>query len=191
MLPPKNEPFGSVGITAYYYATVFRKNDSVPVYTYGLDFAYSAGRTHTKGAMADNARFMASSRIKNDGNFGAAFGETAIKHGLMYTTPILERYRQLFEVVVNNKFSITESQNNKISLADILKKEREALEELKALLTGDKQMDADERQKEITRLITEREYLYLHFPDGHRFVYTQSFLNRIRIEVDYYLKVLS
>ncbi len=191
VLPPKNEPFGSVGITAYYYATVFRKNDSVTVYTYGLDFAYSAGRTHTKGAMADNARFMASSRIKNDANFGAAFGETAIKHGLMYTTPILERYRQLFEVVVNNTFSITESQNNKISLADILKKEREALEELKALLTGDKQMDADERQKEITRLITEREYLYLHFPDGHRFVYTQSFLNRIRIEVDYYLKVLS
>ncbi len=191
VLPPKNEPFGSVGITAYYYATVFRKNDSVPVYTYGLDFAYSAGRTHTKGAMADNARFMASSRIKNDGNFGAAFNETAIKQGLMYTTPILERYRQLFEVVVNNTFSITESQNNKISLADILKKEREALEELKALLTGDKQIDADERQKEITRLITEREYLYLHFPDGHRFVYTQSFLNRIRIEVDYYLKVIS
>lgn len=191
VLPPKNEPFGSVGITAYYYATVFRKNDSVPVYTYGLDFAYSAGRTHTKGAMADNARFMASSRIKNDANFGAAFNETAIKHGLMYTTPILERYRQLFEVVVNNTFSITESQNNKISLADILKKEREALEELKALLTGDKQIDADERQKEITRLITEREYLYLHFPDGHRFVYTQSFLNRIRIEVDYYLKVIS
>ncbi len=190
VLPPKNEPFGSVGITAYYYATVFRKNDSVPVYTYGLDFAYSAGRTHTKGAMADNARFMASSRIKNDGNFGAAFGETAIKHGLMYTTPILERYRQLFEVVVNNKFSITESQNDKISLADILKKEREALEELKALLIGDKQMDADERQKEITRLVTEREYLYLHFPDGHRFVYTQSFLNRIRIEVEYFLKIL-
>ena len=89
----------------------------------------------------------------------------------------------------SNFFS--EYQNNKISLADILKKEREALEELKALLTGEKQIDADERQKEITRLITEREYLYLHFPDGHRFVYTQSFLNRIRIEVDYYLKVLS
>ncbi len=73
----------------------------------------------------------------------------------------------------------------------ILSNERTALLELKALLTGEKKLPADELQEEITKLICEREYLYLHFPDGHKFVYTQSFLNRVRVEVEYFLKVLS
>ena len=213
ILPPKNQPFGSVGITAYYYANVFRKNASVPVYTYGLDFAYSAGRTHTKGAMADNARFMNSSRIKNDANFGAAFCEPAVKNGDMFTTPILQRYADLMMALrqaqgpqiqdhgpqIQSQGTQTlnqdgvpepvEGQSQK--LKNYLQKEKESLEKLKALLTGEKQVPPEELEREITALVTEREYLYLHFPDGHKFVYTQSFLNRIRIEVDYYLKVLS
>ena len=193
LLPPKNEPFGSVGITAYYYARLFRKDTSLPVYTYGLDFAYSAGRTHTKGSMADNARFMNSSRIKNDTNFGAAFSETAVKNGTMFTTPIMQRYKQLFDDL-SEDFSLsnprmTEADNPR--LIEFLKAERESLVELKALLTGEKQLPPEEAEQEITRLISNREYLYLHFPDGHKLSYTQSFLNRIRIEVDYYLKVLS
>ena len=214
ILPPKNEPFGSVGITAYYYANVFRKNPSLSVYTYGLDFAYSAGRTHTKGAMADNARFMNSCRIKNDADFGAAFCEPAVKNGNMFTTPILQRYKQLFEDL-SEGLSLSgltrQSQYREIPgssprmtgidtsrmtgidnsrMTEVLKKERASLEEIKALLTGEKQVPREELEKEITNLITEREYLYLHFPDGHKFTYTQSFLNRIRIEVDYYLKIL-
>ena len=73
---------------------------------------------------------------------------------------------------------------NKLLKADTAQK-------LKDLLTGEKQLPADQLEKEITHLITEREYLYLHFPDGHKFAYTQSFLNRVRIEVEYYLKILS
>ncbi len=206
ILPPKNHPFGSVGITAYYYANVFRKNASVPVYTYGLDFAYSAGRTHTKGAMADNARFMNSSRIKNDANFGAAFCEPAVKNGNMFTTPILQRYADLMMALRQAQGPQTQIQGPQTQkhdgvpelvegqsqkLKNYLQKEKESLEELKALLTGEKQVPPEELEREITALVTEREYLYLHFPDGHKFVYTQSFLNRIRIEVDYYLKVLS
>ena len=206
ILPPKNEPFGSVGITAYYYANVFRKNASVPVYTYGLDFAYSAGRTHTKGAMADNARFMNSSRIKNDANFGAAFCEPAIKNGDMFTTQILQRYADLMMALRQAQGPQTQVQGPQIQkhdgvpelvegqsqkLKNYLQKEKESLEKLKALLTGEKQVPPEDLEREITALVTEREYLYLHFPDGHKFVYTQSFLNRIRIEVDYYLKVLS
>ena len=99
VLPPQNLPFGSVGITAYYYATIFRRDDSIPIYTYGLDFAYSAGRTHTKGTMADNARFINSCRLKPDTNFAAAFNETAFRDGSMYTTPILQRYRQMFDAL--------------------------------------------------------------------------------------------
>ena len=212
ILPPKNEPFGSVGITAWYYATLFKKDNSIPIYTYGLDFAYSAGRTHTKGTMADNARFMTSSRLKTDGNYGAAFNEPAFKKNeKMYTTPIMERYAQIFRhcersVAIHEKdcrapfeslrdrdndtvvVEPVETTTDKISI--ILKQETSSLQELKSLLTGEKQLPAEELQKEITLLIQEREYLYLHFPDGHKFAYTQSFLNRVRVEIEYYLKII-
>ena len=51
--------------------------------------------------------------------------------------------------------------------------------------------DKKSLKKEITQLIQDREYLYLHFPDGHKFQYSQSFLNRVRVEVDYYLKIIN
>ena len=196
ILPPKNEPFGSVGITTYYYAHIFRKDNSVPVYTYGLDFAYSAGRTHTKGAMADNARFMTSNRLKTDANYGAAFNEPAFKKDeKMYTTPIMERYAQLMRhceqsVAIHEKTGIDTAGLPRSARNDIVQKERASLLELKSLLTGEKQLPEAELQKEITRLIQEREYLFLHFPDGHKFAYTQSFLNRVRVEVEYYLKII-
>ena len=198
ILPPKNEPFGSVGITAWYYATLFRKDSSIPIYTYGLDFAYSAGRTHTKGTMADNARFMTSSRLKTDANYGAAFNEPAFKkNDKMYTTPILERYAQIFRhcekhsyVAIHEKTGIVSDKLPRFAHNDILQKERASLLELKSLLTGEKKLPTEELQKEITRLIQEREYLYLHFPDGHKFQYSQSFLNRIRVEIEYYLKII-
>ena len=207
VLPPQNLPFGSVGITAYYYATIFRRDDSIPIYTYGLDFAYSAGRTHTKGTMADNARFINSCRLKPDTNFAAAFNETAFRDGSMYTTPILQRYRQMFDALRLSERHCEAGQKQSSGLflvnlraamlrrAQVLQEtlviERETLLELKSLLTGEKKLPPEQQQKEITKLISDREYLYLHFPDGHKFAYTQSFLNRVRVEVEYFLKVLS
>ena len=149
---------------------------------------------------------MNSSRIKNDANFGAAFCEPAIKNGDMFTTPILQRYADLMMALRQAQGPQTQVQGPQIQkhdgvpelvegqsqkLKNYLQKEKESLEKLKALLTGEKQVPPEDLEREITALVTEREYLYLHFPDGHKFVYTQSFLNRIRIEVDYYLKVLS
>ena len=202
ILPPKNEPFGSVGITAWYYATLFRKDNSIPIYTYGLDFSYSAGRTHTKGTMADNARFMTSSRLKTDANYGAAFNEPAFKKNeTMYTTPIMERYENLMTALrqAQEPQIQTKGQNECNTIPEpvegahinqYLQNERASLLELKSLLTGEKKLPPEELQKEITRLIQEREYLYLHFPDGHKFQYSQSFLNRVRVEVEYYLKII-
>ena len=207
-LPPKNQPFGSVGITAFYYANIFKKDNSVPLKTFGLDFAYSAGRTHTKGAMADNARFLNSSRIKPDGNFGAAFCAPAIKkEDDMFTTPILERYRKLFEDVrdgfmLNGGEALRQAQGAQMTskgpqmtskgaqTMKMLCAERETLLELKGILTGQKKVAEDKIEEEITRLVSEREYLFLHFPDGQKFVYTQSFLNRVRVEIEFYLKVM-
>ena len=191
ILPPKNNPFGSVGITAYYYALLFRKDSSVPVETYGLDFAYSAGRTHTKGAMADNARFQNSNRIKTDTNFGAAFNQTAFKKtDKMYTTPIMARYDSIMSALRQAQVVVPEPVEGPQKITSFLKKERKSLEELKSLLTGETKLPAEQLEEKITQLVQDREYLYLHFPDGHTFAYTQSFLNRVRIEIDYYLKAL-
>ena len=212
ILPPKNDPFGSVGITAYYYAILFRKDTTIPIYTFGLDFAYSAGRTHTKGTMADNARFMTSNRIKTDGNYAAAFNEPAFKKNkTMYTTPIMARYENLLmalrqaqepqtlaqephiqaqEHQKEKSTAVVEPVETTNKITQILKEEVSSLQELKSLLTGEKQLPTDQLEKEITQLVQKREYLYLHFPDGHKFAYTQSFLNRVRVEIEYYLKIL-
>ena len=161
--------------------------------------------------MADNARFLNSSRIKPDANFAAAFNEPAFKKNeKMFTTPIMARYEQIMAnldyeidcrvkpdndntVKPDNDNTVKSCNDNTVNpdkIAQILQKEAASLEQLKSMLTGETKLPADQLEKEITNLIQEREYLYLHFPDGHKFVYNQSFLNRVRIEIDYYLKIL-
>lgn len=69
-----------------------------------------------------------------------------------------------------------------------LEEERGRLIELKDILVG----NGNSREKRLTELLGELDYLYLHFPDGHRGWRTeQDFLNRIRVETEYFLKVLS
>ena len=46
-------------------------------------------------------------------------------------------------------------------------------------------MDSKEEIKEILK---EREYLYLHFPDGYSLSMETQFLKRIRAEIDFFLK---
>lgn len=43
-------------------------------------------------------------------------------------------------------------------------------------------------KEEIEKLLEEREYLYLHFPDGHSLSMETQFLKRIRVEIDFFLK---
>lgn len=101
ILPPCNEPFGSVGLTAVYYALQFRKSEEVPVYLYGLDFSYSAGRTHARGTLAHKNKLIQSTRLVPIENYGAGFGVTAEKAaskngGAVYTTRTLKNYAELF-----------------------------------------------------------------------------------------------
>jgi len=232
LLPPQNEPFGSVGITALYYALLFRSSNSIPVFICGLDFSYSAGRTHTKGAMADNSIFATSTRLSDRGNFSASYNSPAFKvkdkNGReVYTTPIMTRYAQLLSTYFAGTINLFDLSNggielgiNKPSEEDLKKidienssrdfskgplydsnissklkayfaKEISELQELKAILTGEKKLKPQEQEKSIRELIADKEYLYLHFADGQSFNYSQSFLNRIRVEIDYFLKIMS
>ena len=73
-MPSSNKPFGSVGLTAVYYALKFRKNEDIPVFVTGLDFSYSAGLTHTKSALAHILRLIHADRLLPTQNYAAAFG---------------------------------------------------------------------------------------------------------------------
>ncbi len=112
--PPENIPLGSVGLTAVFYALKFRRNRDIPVFTYGLDFSYSAGRTHMRGTFHGTAALSASSRLVPPDNYSAAFSETAVrmtgKDGKdVFTTPALLGYRDTFTAMFGNTPSLLDS----------------------------------------------------------------------------------
>ena len=237
-MPPANKPFGSVGLTAVYYALKFRKNENIPVYVCGLDFSYSTGLTHTKGALAHILRLIQSSRIKTAANYAAAYGlgteKVTGKNGqTVITTPTLKSYAAMFKTFFageKNLFDISETgiylglprvnmdclvakaprndvktceaegtrhckaegRGNPHSkeIEDFLQNERKALEYLRDLLTGKTDLRDEQLLEEIKNIAEPREYLYLHFADGYTFSTNQSFLNRIRTEIDFFLKTV-
>ncbi len=76
------------------------------------------------------------------------------------------------------------------SVSQFLAKERTALVQLRNIFTGKTKIPDSQQNAQIERLLQNREYLYLHFPDGYRLSLSQDFLNRVRIELDYFLKII-
>ena len=74
-------------------------------------------------------------------------------------------------------------------LTQFFANESVALTELKDILTGKITLSEEERNKRILELIDQREYLYLHFPDGHKISTDVSFLKRVRAEIEIFLKI--
>lgn len=83
---------------------------------------------------------------------------------------------------------------SRTSAKDFLQQEKLALEKLRDILSNgekSKHFKKDmELGKQIEDLVSGREYLYLHFPDGHSFSLDSGFLKRIRAEIDFFLKFL-
>jgi len=229
-MPPANKPFGSVGLTAVYYALKFRKYNSIPVYVTGLDFSYSTGLTHTKGALAHITRLANNNRLLPVTNYNATFsyGSDKIldKSGkTLYTTVTLKSYAEMFNSFfagIENLYDVGESgikldiphkdidcfvahdasatqmhreaegRSNPFDKAikDFLATEHSALEHLRNLLTSKTELTGEALLDEIKKTAAPREYLYLHFADGWQFSTNQSFLNRIRTEIDFFLKYI-
>ncbi len=224
-IPSANKPFGSVGLTAVYYALKFRKNEKVPVFVCGLDFSYSAGLTHTKGALAHLLRLSSNNRLLPAQNYAAAFsiGSSYVpdKSGQTFiSTPTLQSYALMFRSLFSGEKNLFDAGQSGIDLAlpkarpqpssskeihikedyfspeekteiqSYLDNERKELEHLKDLLTGRTELSGRALLEEIRKIAEPREYLYLHFPDGCRFSTDQSFLNRLRTELDFFLKFL-
>ena len=231
-MPPVNQPFGSVGLTAVYYALKFRRDESIPVYIAGLDFSYSTGLTHTKGALAHILRLIHANRLLPAENYAAAYGSGTEKilgknNQPLITSPTLKSYAAMFKSIFAGQKNLFDAGESGIDLGlqhasldcyvthasaclpslqanlryaprnphvkeinEYLSNERKALEELRDLLTGHTKLKGEELMQKIESIAKPREYLYLHFPDGYKFSTSQSFLNRIRTELDFFLKFL-
>lgn len=75
-----------------------------------------------------------------------------------------------------------------------LKKEQNALMQLKDIfINGNNSKFRNEQSldEQISELLKTREYLYIHFPDNPYNTNLQSFYNRIRIELDFFLKEIN
>lgn len=228
IIPPSIPPFGSVGLTAVYFALKFRKNSSVPVYVIGLDFSYSAGKTHAKGTLAHKTRMLANTKLNPIQNYGSCFNIHSTKfadksENIFYTMPVMKKYSELFNsffcntenlfdagicgipLKIERKFPepcnfVAENncgngkENSDFIFYDTEKwilQEKNALLYLKSLLTEKTEFTEEKLKEEIIKTAENREYLYLHFPDGWKFQYNQSFLNRIRAQIDFFLKILN
>ncbi len=198
--PPVIPAFGSVGITTYILALLFRKNDSVPLFVYGLDFAYSSGKTHARGTPAHKRQLRSMNRMKAVENFGASYGASVLRlpEGMPYpfTTPVLSGYAETFRQVKEQGAEIAGEilkkpvEVNNTDVSAFIDSEKKALIELRDLLSGKTEMAETERSEKIRRLLENRQYLYLHFPDGYRMSMELNFLKRIRSEIDGFLKIM-
>ncbi len=238
--PPVVPPLGSVGLTATYLALLLRKNTSVPVFVAGMDFSYSLGKTHTKGAPQEIQRLCSMNRLQPLENYDASFklgAQRALgKDGrAVFTDIALGGYARNFQATFSgqkNLFDIGKSgldlgleridasgtgfwnmmaavkksdwnpSTNAVphgekadtkKILDYLENEEKSLERIKELLIYGKDVEKCGRtvQGELEELISSREYLFLHFPDGFRLsVENISQLKRIRTEIDFFLKTI-
>lgn len=101
---------------------------------------------------------------------------------------------RLFSTKGNLQKAKCESHKN---ISNFCEKEKRKLEELRSLLSdGEKSPFRNNLPEEISlseqikKITEEREYLFLHFPDGYAFKMEQSFLKRIRAETDFFIKQL-
>ncbi|WP_407396781.1 6-hydroxymethylpterin diphosphokinase MptE-like protein [Treponema sp.] len=223
-------PMGSIGLAAFHIALRLRKDDSVEVYTAGLDFSYSVGFTHAKGTMAHKGRLIATNRttpVENtDASFAPGAGYILSKNGeKTVTTKLLSAYAQQFTRLFGKEKNTYDASPTGMNLGlpqkstegikalqnhggikfpdeiesrterttEFIRNEIEALETAKSLLSKgieSEHYDGGSIEEQIKNLLSQREYLFLHFPDGYRFSTDSSFLKRVRAEIDNFLKWL-
>ena len=262
ILPPLLPPLGSVGLTATFIALSLRASSDIPIFVTGLDFSFSLGCTHARGAPAHIMRLCTHTRLKPLAAYEAAYkpGASAVhgKNGLVYTDRALSGYAEGFRETFSGNTNLYDCGESGLFLslpcitntalatflntahadthskplnasapmqsartqpvpvataaikapteqpatvlptdnafAAYAKKEVSALTRIKALLTHSEAVRSPTMsvQDELTALITPRDYLYLHFPDGFTCKSADlSFLKRIRSELDFFIKDLT
>lgn len=224
-LVPFIPPLGSVGLTATYLALNLRKDENIKVFVSGLDFSFSAGKTHANGAPANIALQSYSNRLFPAANYNATYNIGTSKFldksaQQKYTNVALNGYANIFNdffaneinlfdatssgIKLNIPYLLPQATNNQITnntatneyysdsqiekVINFLNNELQKLNELKDILTSKIILSETERNKKILEIISEREYLFLHFPDGTHPSLKIDFLKRIRTEIDFFEK---
>ena len=113
---------------------------------------------------------------------------------LLETNALREYLEKLNESIENNTGCSKNTADNKItdgakSAESFVKAHHEKLIRIKEILTS-KNGTNKESEKELESLLTECSYLYMHFPDAAKGLsMTESFLKRIRAELNYFIKI--
>lgn len=125
------------------------------------------------------------SNVQNTFDIATEGMDTNIKKkSLENVLEIVQHFRRNIDTTARIKIH---ENDNQISCLEKVKKflidELKSLEELRTILITGK------KTEKIIPIIKEREYLYLHFPDGYKEPTLDiSFLNRIRAEIDFFIK---
>ncbi|MBR1721264.1 MAG: DUF115 domain-containing protein [Treponema sp.] len=86
---------------------------------------------------------------------------------------------------------ILKTKDKKSAIKEYLTEEEKALNRIKELLMFGKDVESCSStiEEELSCLISKREYLFLHFPDGYKCDTSDlSFLKRVRSQLDFFLK---
>ncbi len=115
------EPMGSVGLYAVYIALALRSSEDVPVFTYGLDFSFSLGKTHANGTSAHKDRLRLSGRFSGIDSIASSFGPSSIpctgKNGkAIYSLKNLESYARQFFLLFSREKNLFDASDSGIDL---------------------------------------------------------------------------
>jgi len=108
------------------------------------------------------------------------------KQGLDLGIPLSNIEKFIHSTKINDEKNINTDINQDLIIEKIkyfYNNEKKALLTLKKYLTK-----GGATEDELLSILKKREYLYLHFPDGHKLSTRIDFLKRIRAEIDFFLK---
>lgn len=104
------KPMGSVGLVAVYIATKLRANTNTKIFITGLDFSYSAGKTHAKNTPATINQLLNLEKLKSLGNYSCfdfpSFQDFGKSNKKIYTSKVLKSYAKQFVEMFSNEKNI-------------------------------------------------------------------------------------
>ena len=217
-MPQPFVPLGSVGLDAMRIAVLLRKNENVPVIFSGIDFCYRLGQTHFSGSAQSLVAQSTSTRLTGCSGFSRREDLFPTPSTGFFSDKTMVAYRDLFFdyfAGVKNVFDASFLENSpfpKISATKVQQfsrktkvddypftekkfattteierffaKERENLRAMRENLSG---KNLDEGISHLIRY----DYLYLHFPDGHKISREENFIRRVKREISAFLEIMN
>lgn len=217
-MPHPFSPLGSVGLDAMRMALLLRKNKDVPVIFSGMDFCYRLGKTHFCGASQSIVAQSTATRLTGMGGFsqredlfqtsarGFYSDKTMASYGALFCDYFADE-KNVFDASLFENSQFPKISPDKVSdfaskkpvtqqpftdehfaipskITEFFARERKNLLELQKILSKNP-------DDEAISALSRHDYLYLHFPDGHKISREENFLRRVRGEISDFLKIMN